>query len=273
MRVCLTVDVEQDCPPFLDTFRGIEAGMPALLELLAAEGVRSTFFTTGDVARRYPALIDKLVDAGHELACHGDTHRRFDTLDPAEARAEIVAATATLSRHYPVISFRAPNLAFPLDYLPLLEESNYRLDSSQGRHKLDYWRYAQPATTLVRVPASTTSSVLRWQSLLRGLVFRALGDPVVLFVHPWEFVDFRRSNLRLDCRFKTGAVALECLRASIRFFRDRGGKFVRMRDLLDAPSGERASRTEGANRASRLDGAGSGSPLTRLDRRGRLGLK
>ena len=77
MKVCLTVDVEQDCPPFMETFRGIEEGLPKLLSLLARRQVAATFFTTGDVARRYPAAI-RAGGPGHELGCHGDTHRRFD---------------------------------------------------------------------------------------------------------------------------------------------------------------------------------------------------
>ena len=44
---------------------------------------------------------------------------------------------------------------------------------------------------------------------------RRLSDPVVLFVHPWEFVDLTRERLRYDCRFRTGDVALRCLREVI----------------------------------------------------------
>ena len=32
----------------------------------------------GEVARRYPQLIGRIVDAGHELACHGDLHLQLD---------------------------------------------------------------------------------------------------------------------------------------------------------------------------------------------------
>ena len=32
-RVCLTVDLEGDCPPYLHTWRGIDLGAPRLLDL------------------------------------------------------------------------------------------------------------------------------------------------------------------------------------------------------------------------------------------------
>lgn len=231
MNVCITVDMEQDCPPFLDTYRGIREATAPLLALLAEERVPATFFVTGDVARRFPDTIRAVVDEGHEVGCHGDTHRPFDTLDRETARAEIVASTATLREFYPVRSFRAPNLRFPNGYLSLLEDAGYRLDSSQAKYKLAYLFGRTAVTPMQRVPASTTSSVLRLPKAARFPLFARLRSPVVLFVHPWEFVDFRQSSLRLDCRFRTGEMALACLRENLRFFARRQATFVRMSEL------------------------------------------
>lgn len=233
--VCITIDLEQDCPPFLATYRGMAEGSGPLLARLAAERVPATFFATGDVARRFPDVIRSIVAAGHELGCHGDTHRRFDAMSADEARAEIVAATAELRRFYPVVSFRAPNLRFPDEYVPLLEAQGYQLDSSQAKYKSS-WLFGRPRRwELARVPASTTSSVLRLPRWLRSAILSRLESPVVLFVHPWEFVDFRASSLRLDCRFRTGAAALACLEDNIRLFKRRGATFLRMIDLVGKP--------------------------------------
>ena len=87
------------------------------------------------------------------------------------------------------------------------------------------------STRLNRVPASTTSSVLRLPRAVRFPIFATLADPVVLFVHPWEFADFRHSNLRLDCRFRTGQTALDCQRENLRFFARRQATFVPMNEL------------------------------------------
>ena len=235
MNVCFTVDMEQDCPPFLSTFRGIDEGTPPLLRLLREENVRGTFFVTGDVARRFPAVVREIAADGHEVGCHGDTHRRFDMMPLDDARQEIAASTATLRGFYPVRSFRAPNLQFPNAYLPLLEAEGYQLDSSQGKHKRAYWLGPRASTRLKRVPASTTSSVLRLPRAVRFAIFAALADPVVLFVHPWEFADFRNSKLRLDCRFRTGQMALDCLRENLRFFARRGARFIPMNELEPIP--------------------------------------
>jgi peptidoglycan/xylan/chitin deacetylase (PgdA/CDA1 family) len=228
--VAFTVDLEPDCPPFLTGFRGVESGMPALLELLARERIAATFFTTGEVAERYPAIVAQLVAEGHELACHGMTHRAFTELDPETARFEIEESSRILRAFAPVTSFRAPYLKFPGEYVAILERNGFRLDSSHARYKTAYYRDAT-RTTLTRVPASVTSSVLRLPNLVRGAYLAALSSPVVLFVHPWEFVDLRREKLRLDCRFKTGDIALACVGDVLRRYRDDGATFVRMREL------------------------------------------
>src|SRR5579883_3271357 len=131
MNVCITIDIEHDCPPWLTSYHGVEEGAPRLLELFSQEAVPATFFTTGDVARRYPALPRAIVDGGHELGCHGDSHKRFGRMGPEEARREIRDASATLRAYAPVTAFRAPNLDFPRPYLRILREEGYRIDSSQ----------------------------------------------------------------------------------------------------------------------------------------------
>ena len=229
--VFLTVDVESDCPPFLNTWRGIDEGLPKLLQILADEHVRATMFVTGEVARRYPVLMDGLVANGHELACHGDTHACLATLTPSQVAREIHDSTQTLRAHGDVVSFRAPFLQLPLAALPQLRDAGYLVDSSAGRHKTLRAR-VEVVDGVLRVPASITSSTLRWPSaLLRPLLAR-LTMPAVLFVHPWEFVDLRQTNLRFDCRFKTGDTALACLRDAIRFFKNRRARFGTMRECV-----------------------------------------
>jgi len=228
-RAFITVDVEPDCPPYLWTWRGIDEGMPKLRRLLDEEQVRATMFVTGQVARRSPDLIRQLIADGHELACHGDTHRRLSALDAGGRHREIADSTEVLRAHAEVVSFRAPNLDLPATSLPTLHALGYTVDSSEGRHKTLRARVGV-VDGVLRVPVSVTSSTLRWPAALRDAVLGRLTDPAVVFVHPWEFVDWRQTTLRLDCRFKTGDLAIECLRDTIRFFRNRHAVFGTMRE-------------------------------------------
>jgi peptidoglycan/xylan/chitin deacetylase (PgdA/CDA1 family) len=230
--VCITIDLEQDAPPFMSTYRGIEEGAPRLLSLFAEESIRATFFTTGDVARRYPRFVEALVAAGHELGCHGDSHRRFSTMTRDEARDELRDAGQTLRQHAEVISFRAPNLDLPNDYVPLLAEAGFAVDSSFGRHKRGSY-FVKPVVTdgVRRIPASISPSPLRTPGPLRDFLCGLLESPAVLFFHPWEFVDLTRAPLRFDIRARTGDPALRSLRDTIRYFKRRNARFLRMRDV------------------------------------------
>ena len=231
-----SADVEQDCPPFLTTTRGMTEGLPRTLDLLGELGVHGTFFTTGEMARRFPAVIARLVAEGHELACHGDLHRDFTTLTAAETAGELRAACETLRAFAPVVSFRAPYLRFPTGYLPLLVENGLRIDSSIARYKFGPCHHeVPPPAGLVRFPVSATSSVLRLPAVIRTPWLAALKrHPLVIFTHPWEAVDFRRSTLRRDCRFRTGKPALTAWRNVLTQLQARGARFQRL-DAHAAP--------------------------------------
>ena len=207
--------------------------MPAVLEMLRGAGVQVTCFTTGEVAERYPDAVRAIVDGGHELGCHGHTHTRFDRMSDESARAEIDASSRALRAFAPVTSFRAPNLQFPRRHFALLERSGYRRDSSTGKHKLAYYG-PRPATTIRRIPASTTSSVLRLDRWFRDPFLLALKSPVVLFVHPWEFVDLKSAAIPNRCRFRTGPEALDALRSTIGLFREHGARFLRLDQIPPA---------------------------------------
>lgn len=230
LEVCFTVDLEPDCMPYLDTFRGMEEGTDPLLQVLQEENVPATFFTTGQIAERYPEKVEKIVSLGHELGSHGHSHADFTTLDPTLAREEIMNSAKVLRRFSSVTSFRAPYLKFPNRYLGLLKDEGFLLDSSQAKYKLEYYRKSTPPP-LTRVPVSMTSSHLRFPQWIRKPYLSFLSSPVVLYVHQWEFVDFRNEKLRFDCRFNTGPVALECLRWVLRHFKRKNARFLMMKEL------------------------------------------
>ena len=44
------------------------------LHFLELHGMKATFFIVGDVAKKYPELVKKIVHAGHEVGCHTNKH-------------------------------------------------------------------------------------------------------------------------------------------------------------------------------------------------------
>jgi peptidoglycan/xylan/chitin deacetylase (PgdA/CDA1 family) len=71
-------------------------GTPAVLDVLAATGVRATFFLVGEQLRRNPTLGSEIVAAGHLVGLHCDRHRSLLRLAPWQVRADIDRAQATI---------------------------------------------------------------------------------------------------------------------------------------------------------------------------------
>lgn len=66
------------------------------LDLLARHGVTATFFVLGWIADRHPRLVERILQAGHEVASHGWTHRRVFELDEESFAEELTRTNATL---------------------------------------------------------------------------------------------------------------------------------------------------------------------------------
>mgnify|MGYP003446443577 CR=1 FL=1 len=54
----------------------VERNIDIALALLHEGRAHATFFTLGWIAERYPAVVRRIVDNGHELASHGYGHHR-----------------------------------------------------------------------------------------------------------------------------------------------------------------------------------------------------
>jgi len=71
-------------------------GTPAVLDLLAASGVKASFFLVGEQVRAFPELAERIAAEGHEVAVHGDRHRVMLRLPSAAIAADLDRAQATI---------------------------------------------------------------------------------------------------------------------------------------------------------------------------------
>ncbi len=82
-----------------------------ILELLAASGVKATFFVVGRKAQEHPDVVRAIVDAGHSVALHSFEHDRLFALrGPRRVRADLergIAAIEQITGRRPLL-FRPP---------------------------------------------------------------------------------------------------------------------------------------------------------------------
>lgn len=57
---------------------------PAISRLLSERGHHATFFVLARAVREHPLVAAAVLDAGHELACHGDDHQLLALASPRE---------------------------------------------------------------------------------------------------------------------------------------------------------------------------------------------
>jgi peptidoglycan/xylan/chitin deacetylase (PgdA/CDA1 family) len=111
---------------------------PAVLESLAKHQAKGTFFVVGNLAEKYPDLMKKIADQGHELANHRYSHsyERFSKNETAIFAEEIEATNKIISQYsnQKSIVFRPPG-----GYL----SDNLVNFTGQNGIKIAYWTWQQ----------------------------------------------------------------------------------------------------------------------------------
>ena len=100
-------------------------GTPAVLEVLAARGVRATFFLVGEQVARNPGLAAEIVAAGHGVGLHCDRHRNQLRLGPRAVREDIMRAAARIEETTgrPIERYRPPYGIFNAAALALVRST------------------------------------------------------------------------------------------------------------------------------------------------------
>lgn len=210
----------------------IERNVDLILNMLAETGARATFFTLGWIAERYPQLVRRIVDEGHELASHGFGHHRATEQGEALFLADIGLAKLILEdiSGAEIKGYRAPSFSIGHDNpwaFDCIGRAGYRYSSSVYPVRHDHYgmpdapRFAhQVRSGLLEVPVTTMRLFDRnWPAggggyfrLMPYLMSRWLlrrvnridGEPAIFYFHPWEIdVDQPRvSGINAKTRFR-----------------------------------------------------------------------
>lgn len=70
---------------------------PKLLEILSNYNVRATFFVVGEMAQKYPEIIQKMAEYGHEIEMHTYSHKNLKYLSDEEIEKELIRNAAVIS--------------------------------------------------------------------------------------------------------------------------------------------------------------------------------
>jgi polysaccharide deacetylase family protein (PEP-CTERM system associated) len=192
----------------------VERNVGRILDMLAAQKTQATFFTLGWIAQRYPHLVRRIADEGHEVASHGYGHERVSDLTPEAFAHDIRTAKHLLEdiAGVAVTGYRAPSFSIGqgnLWALDVLQQEGYRYSSSIYPIQHDHYgmpdapRFAHRIRPdLIEVPPTTLRMFNRNLPSSGGGYFRlfpyALSrwmlrqvnqndqQPAIFYFHPWE---------------------------------------------------------------------------------------
>ena len=244
----------------------VVANTQRLLELFASHQVKATFFVLGWVAERYPAILREIAGAGHEVACHGFSHRLVFEQTPEEFREETFRSKAIIedATGASVAGYRAATYSITrasLWALDTLLDAGFEYDSSIFPVRHDVYGIPDAPTRPCLFPTPAGREIVEfplttWQlgpirlPVAGGGYFRLLpyglthagvsaanrsGLPAVFYLHPWEIDPDQprvRAPLLSRVRHYTNLDRFEVRLARLM----RSFRFGRMRDVLSSTS-------------------------------------
>jgi polysaccharide deacetylase family protein (PEP-CTERM system associated) len=234
----------------------VESNVDRILDILAGQGTKATFFVLGWIAQKFPHLVTKIAISGHEIGCHGFAHQRINRLTPEQFRLDIRCARQQLMEQVqqPVDCYRAPCFSIVRATMwatDILVEEGFVFDSSifpvhhdfygiPGSERFPHWLKTPRGQTMFEFPPST---VRRWDNnwgvagggylrlapyALTQWAIRRIneseGQPAMVYFHPWEIdpgqprvAASHRSRLRHYTNLSTTETKLRQLLRDFRF--------------------------------------------------------
>lgn len=208
--------------------------MERVLELLRKYNVKATCFWLGYFAERYPDLVRKCAEEGHEIASHGYAHILAYKSGREKFREDITKAKSILESiiQKPVLGFRAAGFSTKDDSTWVFEEvrkAGYLYDSSvfpasrnnggMASSPLGLYTIHTSAGDLLEIPQSMVTLFGHRLNMFGGGYLRLFpysmikwgtkklqnnNLPLVVYVHPRE-IDPNHPRLKMSLyrRFKS----------------------------------------------------------------------
>jgi len=186
------------------------------LETLAKHDVKATFFILAEVAKKFPSLIRKIAEDGHEIGTHGFSHKQIFKLSEELFRREVAESKKLLEdiTAGTVTGYRAPAFSIMPQTkwaLEILADEGFIYDSSV--YPISGKRYGWPefskdickvdlpsGRSIIEVPMSTVTVLGKTLPAAGGGYIRHFPyavtkwaikriqktRPVIVYMHPYE---------------------------------------------------------------------------------------
>jgi polysaccharide deacetylase family protein (PEP-CTERM system associated) len=213
----------------------VEENIDRILTMFDDHNVKATFFTLGWIAQRYPEVVRRIIQGGHELASHGYGHLRV-TDQSREVFLEDVSSAKKILEDIggvQILGYRAPSFSIGdqnLWALDVLRETGHIYSSSI--YPIQHDHYGMPSAprfafypidndeTFIEMPVTTAMVMGKKRPCGGGGFFRLLpyamsryamekvnkddGQSCIFYFHPWEIDETqpRMDSASLKSKFR-----------------------------------------------------------------------
>jgi peptidoglycan-N-acetylglucosamine deacetylase len=197
-----------------------------LLELLDKYSYKATFFIVGQIAERYPYLIQQIITNGHSIGSHSHRHKMVYEMTRDEFAEDLQLSINALENagSKKIVSYRAPSWSFKpgkTDWCwDVLAQKGIKYDSSifptknflYGDPNAPRFTHERP-NGIIEVPPSTIRYIGKNVPFSGGFYLRLFpysflknaihninkkGYPVVIYLHPWEIDYLLKDKVKLS---------------------------------------------------------------------------
>ena len=157
-------------------------GLDKIIELLRKNDTQATFFVVGELIKKNPEILDKILENDHEVGFHTMYHDRIDSIEYKEKFNDEIKQFAELTNKRSK-GFRAPTFSLNSDSSWIIEklvENDYLYDSSVVPAKLDLYGIPDAEHKPYRISAKSLENNSEDSKLLEFplLVTKFLGKKI-----------------------------------------------------------------------------------------------
>ena len=224
------------------------AGTIRILDMLKQNDVKATFFCTGNFATHAPEVMKRIIDEGHEVACHGVDHWEPKETDFMKSKEIVESITGRK-----VYGYRQPRMFAVVE--SEIKRAGYSYNSSLNPAFIPgrYMHLTEKRTWFMKdgvlqIPASVSpwfrfplfwlslhNQPWTWYKVLTNWTLRHDGYFVTYF-HPWEFYDLKAHpefKMPFIIRNHSGMEMVERLDRLIKQFKKHHYNFITFKEFTD----------------------------------------
>ena len=261
MKIAITVDLEKDIG-FMDSFYGIDEGLPFLLDIFRNKNIKATFFINCEAIEHLSknGFLSQLIEDSHEIASHGYHHNDYRMINYGRLRNEICLSKKIIEEYTgrTIKGYRAPQFLINPDIVNAIKECGFIYDSSlpdmsgisaakMRKVKVDEKLLNTFKETGIRefqidsIPFIKVPHGILWINFISFLLYKLFmlnnkKNFMIFYLHPFDLIE-KKSRIKMNFKrkifyLKNENGIKELLKELLDYWISEGTNFVKLEDEL-----------------------------------------